>query len=273
MKKISIVLMGLFLQGCGESAIDTVKNTYVDLAKTTTYSQMLDNRSICASVNWTEGKDSNQRISVEYTCVFKDGDDFLAPDREITVEQQRNRIDFEIKNLTEEYEAHKRWAEQGFAQKEQDVADLMMEIERKGYLASDDDKRKLETAQSILSKAKSDVEYSRRMVAEFPEKLKTLEERGNEDSIRKHLMTNFPVLNKLREKLQWVVNKDGEASLVHVGFYTDDPSRGEISLPVTNDINRYLETLYKSKASDWKKYAFNEQWLGQFMKADPSWKK
>lgn len=266
MKKTSIVLLGLFLQGCGESAIDTVKTTYVDLAKTTTYSQMLDNRSICASVNWAEGKDSNQRTTVEYTCIFKDSDDFLAKFREIEVSNRIRSIDFEIENLKKDYEIHKQWAEYSYAEREQDVADLTAEVENANRLSvpGDDAERRLQIAKEILAKAKNDVEYSRKKVAEFPEKLKALEHHRDEVSSGKSQIEKFPVLNKVREKLQWTVNKEGGVSLMQAGFYVDDAARGEISPPGMSDTKRHLEILYKSRASDWKKYVITEQWRGGF---------
>lgn len=264
MKKASIVLLGLFLQGCGGSAIDTVKNTYVDLAKTTTYSQMLDNRSICASVNWAEGKDSNQRTTVEYTCIFKDSDDFLAKYREIEVSSRTRLIDSEIENLKKDHEIHKQWAERSYAEREQDVADLTAEVENANRLniPGDDAERRLQTAKDILAKAKNDVEYSKQKVAEFPEKLKELEHRRDEIFSGKSQFEKFPVLNKVREKLQWTVNKEGGVALMQAGFYVDDAARGEISPPGMSNTKRHLETLFKSRASDWKSYVINEQWRG-----------
>lgn len=279
-------LLSTALTGCGDSEIDTVKAAYVDHRETTTFGQLLDNRPICESVKWHTGKDGNQRTVVEYTCVFKDANDFLSVDRNNAIKQQLALVDRELQQAKEANERSKKEIEDGYASKEQDVIAVQKEIEEIENLlrsGSSDPKiarlsglkDKLSNSQQILDVYKNQVENAKRNVAEFSEKLRELEARRDEGSVKQAAMNSWPVFNNIRERLQWVVNKEGRVSLVSAGFYADKKSGNEVRLYAASGqdgLNGYLTALYNSKSSDWRVYAFNRQMLGSYMMTDFSWR-
>ena len=283
---ISVLLLAT-LTGCGDSEVDAVKAAYVDYRETTTFGQLLDNRPICESVKWDAGKDGNQRAVVKYTCVFKDGNDFLSVDRNNAIKQQLANVDLELQQAIEANERSKKEIEDGYALKEQDVIALQREIEEIESLLRSGSldpkiirlsglKDKLSNAQRIFDVYKNQVENAKRNVADFSEKLKALEARRDEDSIKKAAINSWPIFNNIREQIQWVVNKEGRVSLVSAGFYADKKSGDEVSLYAASGPSRldnYLDVLYNSKSSDWRMYAFNRQMLGSYMMTDFSWRR
>lgn len=280
------VLISTALTGCGDSEIDAVKATYVDQGETMTFGQLLDNRPICESVKWDTSKDGNQRTMVEYTCVFKGADDFLSIDRENTIKRQLASFDLQIQQAKEANDRSKKIIEDGYESSEQAVMAVQKEIEEIENLLQSGSldpkiarlsglKDKLSYSQQILNVNKNRVESSKRDVADFPGKLKELEARRDEASVTQAAMKSWPIFNNIRERLQWIVNKEGRVSLVSVGFYADKKSGNEVRLYSggdPNSLNRYLTALYNSKASDWRMYVFNRQMLGSYMMTDFSWR-
>lgn len=81
--KIAVALIFLMtLTACGRSPINVVKNSYVDEGRTTTASQLLENRALCQDIRWKNFTDDRRRNVVEYICTFKKSHDFLKTKRE-----------------------------------------------------------------------------------------------------------------------------------------------------------------------------------------------
>lgn len=78
MKKsiLALTLASVTLIGCGDSHVQLVKNSYTDLDETLTLGQVLDNRSVCAKVDWTKFEDDKDRTVVEYRCHLKGAKDY-----------------------------------------------------------------------------------------------------------------------------------------------------------------------------------------------------
>lgn len=73
MRKIVIVALCLVLSACGENEnITAVKNGYVDQDRTIKLGQVLDNRSLCATVQWSNSEDELGRNIVRYECQYVD---------------------------------------------------------------------------------------------------------------------------------------------------------------------------------------------------------
>lgn len=66
-----VIAVSMFLAGCGSKEIQSVKNAPVYEHPSYTYGQLLDNRKICADVEWSKFKDDHQRLIVQYDCTYK----------------------------------------------------------------------------------------------------------------------------------------------------------------------------------------------------------
>lgn len=65
-----LITLSIGLGGCGNDSVNSVKNSYTDNQETTTFEQLLDNRTICDETEWLNSTDNLNRDIVEYRCIF-----------------------------------------------------------------------------------------------------------------------------------------------------------------------------------------------------------
>ncbi|MGJ3448670.1 hypothetical protein [Enterobacter sp. PTB] len=76
MKQYGLLLPFLFLQGCNDTEIDSVKSLVYGYDQSLNVGNMLDHRTICNSANWTQSTDKMGRKVVEYKCELKGVKDY-----------------------------------------------------------------------------------------------------------------------------------------------------------------------------------------------------
>lgn len=108
MKNISIVALAssiFLMSGCSGSSVEIVKSGYIDAEKKMSNSQLLDNRKVCDKIIWSDFKDKNERVIVEYQCELKGGQDYLKNQRDSYVKSTIKNRDSALERLKSEYEA------------------------------------------------------------------------------------------------------------------------------------------------------------------------
>ena len=98
--KCGLIIVLLLLAGCSDTNIDLVKKAYLDSSNTTTFSNVLDNKSYCEKVEWSVFNDNIDRVVVQYLCQVKNGYDHNKIARESFILYSNSSRDDEInKNL------------------------------------------------------------------------------------------------------------------------------------------------------------------------------
>lgn len=96
MQKKTLIISGIFLlSGCGDKAIETVKETHLEFDQSQSISQALDHRKICEKTTWESYKDSKDRNIVQYKCEIKNTESFF----DSLVPQLANALEKKMKNL------------------------------------------------------------------------------------------------------------------------------------------------------------------------------
>lgn len=73
LKKIIFFISITLLSACGDSPIDDVKKQHFDNFSDYTIGELLDNRGVCANIEWSEDKENK---TVLYTCTLNKGTNF-----------------------------------------------------------------------------------------------------------------------------------------------------------------------------------------------------
>lgn len=113
----------LLLSACGGSKIDAVKKYYADDNRTTTYSQLLDNREICDSFSWKMEKDSKERDVVVYSCHLKGSKDAFVEEREQYKKDLKKRSDNSVQHKQNYLQQLKEDNKNNEAEEQQLIAD------------------------------------------------------------------------------------------------------------------------------------------------------
>lgn len=112
-KKLNFIVAAfsatLLLSACGNAKIDAVKNHYADEKRTTTYSQLLDNRQICEKSAWNTEKDQNDRDIVVYSCHLKGSKDAFAEDRKEEAKTSGDKVANEKFPITTDFVETFKW--------------------------------------------------------------------------------------------------------------------------------------------------------------------
>ena len=230
-KTVLAIFLGL-LTGCGESEIDTVKNSFYNDSETVSMGNLLDNRHICSSVTWDVfGTEQNTNI-VEYRCYLSGASDYftqkleqkkLARERRNKRElpqakarlkkrlQERQRVLDEIANLPEIQKSTILQGKGGFWKKEDSLQAELNQINR-------------------LIKASESAILS--IEAPFEGEMQ---------------------FKDMYELWQWGFNKDGVPILTYTGFELIKPDGTSKSIS-QNPSGMFLATKKGSRETEFKEY-------------------
>ncbi len=108
-----VAAVALMLSGCGDSNVQTVKQTSLSLDKSISIGNALDNRKICSNVSWSETKDERGRVIVGYLCEIPVSyiNDTIQQDAKTYVEKElfglmnnRRSVSYKIDELNKQLE-------------------------------------------------------------------------------------------------------------------------------------------------------------------------
>jgi hypothetical protein len=92
------------LAGCGDSEIDTVKNSFYSDAETVSMGNLLDNRHICSSVTWDVFETEQNTNTVEYRCYLSGAKDYFIQKLEQEKLKHDQRETSRLERLRDEFQ-------------------------------------------------------------------------------------------------------------------------------------------------------------------------
>ncbi|EGR3970587.1 hypothetical protein DDN72_14070 [Vibrio cholerae] len=233
MNKSGIALLStLIISGCGQSNIDKVKESYPYFNDTLTIGGALDNRKLCASVEWIEFETPKGEQIVEYRCSLNGANQYLYELHALQAELMKERIFY---SRYRDLERHYKWDLNAPVSIPKAIE--KKESERKGYqekLTQLQEKMKYLDPKSFEYRYKADDEqHLIRMIEELNDDIAALNEALNsfdkdaitadyQDKVAKadqdlaniidKKFGNFNFVDAV-ERIQWAINKDGNAVL------------------------------------------------------------
>lgn len=232
------------LTACGDSAVTTVKGEFVDSARTTTFSQLLDNRGSCSKTSWDTEKDQMNRKVVEYICLFKNSEDFLAPERQEHLNKLISSSTHNIKYLEGAINAGKEEYESAVA------------FEKQYYKMHEGREEDDEVVLAAIAKV---TERHQKGLSEKEETLAKWRDESDPEKIKAIADKTYPKYDSAIETFRWVVNDKNEITIIDGGLYAQlgNERKQLVKYRNTNqnfqviaaardaDVNTYIKTLQK----------------------------
>lgn len=106
----------------------------------------------------------------------------------------------------------------------------------------------------LIESLERDRQNAQKEIARASNEIKEIEERGSEENIKKEALMKFPIYEKVTEIFQWIVNKDGEAVLVHGELQAEFPGGKVDSILTYNRPATVLAGVAQSKAKEMAEY-------------------
>lgn len=262
------------LSGCGDNAIETVKDSHLDIDPSLSISQALDHRKICETTSWESFKDQKERNIVQYKCEIKNTTSFfdsLIPDLTSALRKKMERVQ------TPEYAEYSRlrnevWRpvyseifpyQQQIDSDARNIEDLEYSIEH-GVDESD-----IAAAKSELQKLKMRVDENQKKLDEIEIKVKDIEDKqlapqeklvkdaaiAKEQLIEqkaKELAESFKGI-KVFEIYQWSVNDNG-IFLVYGGTETNKKDSKKPQVYSYSDLPSSLRISYSDSSDNYQMY-------------------
>jgi len=211
----------LLLAGCSDSKVEAVKKDFVDGSRTTTFSNLLDNRQDCESITWSSEKDEMQRDIVRYECVFKESNDFLGFYRNPELERKIYFAKQEPERKKEAIEHTEKRVLNEIREAESAIASIPQKIEEfKKNPSVENDNLITHYEQLLVSyKNKESVKAHEKVLN--TKKAELLEIENNLDNtingIKEEYFSKFPIYEKGSEQYVWIVNENLEPT--YAGAY------------------------------------------------------
>ncbi len=224
----------IILTACGESAVDAVKDGFVDVARTTNFSQLLDNRGSCSKTSWDNEKDKMDRKIVIYSCHFKNSDDFLSKARADFVKKVISKYEFDIKNLVASMEARKKEHAEG-------VAWTKKYYEMHEGLTENDEK--------VVNEITEKEEKLKKELSLHEETLTQWREESNLEKINALAEKSYPKYDGAIEVFRWVVNDKNEASILDGGLYAQSGDNKK-QIMKYNNMNQTFQVIANTRDAD-----------------------
>ncbi|MCL2635596.1 MAG: hypothetical protein FWD50_03060 [Betaproteobacteria bacterium] len=244
------------LAACGDSSVSIVKDIYVDQAKTTTVSQLLDKRSVCENISWSSFEDEKGRTIVEYQCKFLGGSDFLSTEREnfinVSTKEFEKMIEFRSK-MVERFEEElasvpKYDAEISRHEKELELAEEnFRKVDPKEFGQAQNEIKRLKD-EIALNKANkwTALSLGKDALDRERDSLDRAIKNSEPSLIKSEAERRYPIYSYVDEKIQWVVNKEGGA-VFFAGAITAYRPEGEVVTQLKyNDLSLIFNAIEKS---------------------------
>ncbi|MCY9827736.1 hypothetical protein [Vibrio chagasii] len=237
------------LAGCGDSEIDTVKNSFYSDSETVSMGNLLDNRSICSSVTWDVFETEQNTTTVEYRCYLSGAKELFTSQLEQAKSEHDRKETNKLERLKEAYQRkleaistyEKEIPEREITtiKWEKNIRDLKETIQDKEKIYADGLKRgqkQVDLRNTISSLRaqynKLNMVDKRKDLTRMEENLKSYKSEVHQDLAEIEAFTPVPFQGKLKYKnmyelWQWGFNQNGLAIPTYTGLVQVKPNGEE----------------------------------------------